>query len=74
LFFYDCFGTLFDEYKNYGHVGLYIGEGNVIHAWEKIRIDNYLDIERLPSAPGWTKPKLIGWSPVERIFTGYRKK
>ena len=72
--FYDCFGTLFSEYKNYGHVGLHIGDGNVIHAWDRVRIDNYMEIENFTSAPGWTKPKFIGWSPVERIFIGYRKK
>lgn len=72
--FYDCFGTLFDEYKNYGHVGLHIGNGDVIHVWGKIRIDNYLAVENLSSAPGWTSPKFIGWAPVDRIFQGYRKK
>lgn len=71
--FYDCFGSLMNEYKNYGHVGLHMGDGNVIHAWDKVRIDHYYDIENLSPATGWTKPKFIGWSPVERIFKGYRK-
>jgi hypothetical protein len=45
----------------------------VIHAWDKVRIDNYLEVEKLVPAPGWTKPQYISWAPVERIFQGYRK-
>ncbi|MBZ0293839.1 MAG: C40 family peptidase [Anaerolineae bacterium] len=72
--FYDCFGTLFETYQNWGHVGLCIGEGRVIHAWNVVRVDNYLDVEKLTPAPGWIAPHYIGWTPVERIFQGYRKK
>ena len=72
--FYDASGTLFNEYKNYGHVGLHIGDGDVVHVWDRIRIDNYLELENLSSAPGWSNPKYIGWTPAERIFAGYRKK
>lgn len=72
--FYDSSGMIFNEYKNYGHVGIHIGNGDVIHAWDRIRVDNYLDIQNLSTAPGWTSPKFIGWAPVERIFMGYRKK
>ena len=72
--FYDAFGSIDNEYKNYGHVGLHIGNGNIVHTWDKIRIDNYLEVQDLISAPGWTKPKFIGWVPVERIFNGYIKK
>ena len=72
--FYDAFGSLDNEYKNYGHVGLHIGNGNVVHAWDKIRVDNYLEVQYLSSAPGWTQPEYIGWVPVERIFKGFIKK
>lgn len=72
--FYDCFGTLFDTYKNWGHVGLFIGEGKVVHAWDRVRIDCYLDVQNLNAAPGWTKPHYIGWAPVERVLQGYIKK
>jgi len=71
--FYDCWGTLQGRHKNWGHVGLSTGDGNVIHAWDKVRIDNYLEVEKLVPAPGWTKPQYISWAPVERIFQGYRK-
>lgn len=71
--FYDCWGTLKGRHKNWGHVGLSTGDGNVIHAWDKVRMDNYLEVEKLVPAPGWTKPQYISWAPVERIFQGYRK-
>jgi hypothetical protein len=72
--FYECFGPLRGEYKNWGHVGLCLGEAQVIHAWDKVRQDHYLDVERLTPAPGWSAPRYIGWTPVECIFVGYREK
>jgi len=72
--FYDCFGPLNGRYKNWGHVGLSLGDGNVIHSWDRVRIDHYLDIQNLtPGAEKWIKPKYAGWTPVERVFRGYRK-
>ena len=67
--FYDCAGPIKDEIKNWGHVGLHIGEGKVIHAWDKVRIDDYLDVQNLSPAPGWSQPQFIGWAPIERIFS-----
>ncbi len=72
--FYACAGPVGDEIKNWGHVGLHIGEGKVIHAWDKVRIDDYLDVQNLTPAPGWTRPQFTGWAPIERIFVGYRQK
>ncbi|WP_461614756.1 hypothetical protein [Clostridium sp. Marseille-QA1073] len=51
-----------------------MGNGEVIHAWDKVRIDNYLDIEKLVAAPGWEKPKFIGWVPLERIMLEFQRK
>ncbi len=72
--FYECYGSLEGEHRNWGHVGLCLGEGQVIHAWDQVRQDHYLGIECLTPAPGWSAPRYIGWAPVERIFMGYRKK
>jgi hypothetical protein len=69
--FYDCSDG---NGKNWGHVGLSTGDGKVIHAWDEVRLDGYLDIEKLPGPPGWTKPEYIGWVPVERLLQGYHKK
>ena len=68
--FYDCFGAIDGAYQNWGHVGLHIGEGKVIHAWNTVRIDDYLDVQNLSPALGWTQPQFIGWAPIERIFAG----
>jgi hypothetical protein len=72
--FYACAGPVGDEIKSWGHVGLCIGEGNVIHAWDKVRIEHYLDVQHLTPPPGWSKPQFIGWTPIERIFAGYRRR
>lgn len=72
--FYDCFGVIKDERKNWGHVGLSVGNGEIIHAWDKVRIDHYLEVEKLSTAPGWDKPKFIGWVPLERIMEGFQSK
>lgn len=71
--FYACAGPVGDEIKHWGHVGLCIGEGKVIHATTTVRIDHYLDVQNLTLAPGWSQPQLIGWTPVERIFRGCRR-
>jgi len=72
--FYACAGPVGDEIKHWGHVGLCIGEGRVIHAAKTVRIDHYLDVQNLTLASGWSQPQFIGWSPIERIFAGYRQK
>jgi hypothetical protein len=68
--FYHCWGTIDGEYRDWGHVGLSIGDGNVIHALGKVRTDNYLDIESLSPGGGWTNPQYIGWAwpPVAPIM------
>ena len=43
------------------------GEGKVIHAWDKVRIDDYLDIEKMTAVTG-DHPKYIGWVPVTRVL------
>jgi hypothetical protein len=72
--FYACAGPIGDEIKHWGHVGLCIGEGEVIHALDTVRVDHYLDVQNLALAPDWSQPLIIGWTPIERIFAGYRRK
>ena len=72
--FYGGTGLVNGEPKDWGHVGLSLGDGQVIHAWDTVRIDGYLDVQNLEPAPTWTKPRYIGWAPIERIFVGYRQK
>lgn len=67
---YDCTGEINGETRNWGHIGLALGDGRVIHAWGVVRVDGYLAIENLPNAPGWTAPRYIGWAPLERVLVG----
>ncbi len=66
--FYDCCGTVDGRTVDWGHCGLCIGESRVIHAWNQIRVDDYLSLEQLSPAPGWTAPRYIGWVPLERVL------
>jgi hypothetical protein len=72
--FYSCSGMVEGELKHWGHVTLALGNGEAIHAWDKVRIDHYLEICLLQAAPGWTKPEFIGWAPVQRVLAGQQKK
>lgn len=72
--FYGCSGLVNGEPKDWGHVGLCLGDGQVIHAWSTVRIDHYLDVQDLEPAPTWSPPRYLGWTPMERIFAGYRQK
>lgn len=68
--FYSCLGTLKGEYQDWGHVGLSLGDGKVIHAWDRVRIDDVRGVEELVPAPGFEKSRYIGWTPVEKILKG----
>lgn len=70
--FFDMTGELFDITTNWGHVGLCLGDGRVIHAWDEVRIDDIRAVEALEPAEGWTQPRYIGWAPVERILQGHK--
>jgi len=65
--FYDCLCPYEAGLINWGHVGLSLGDGRVIHAWDVVRIDDYLAIEQLTALSG-DHPKYIGWVPVERVL------
>ena len=66
--FYDCICNSEHGPVNWGHCGISLGNGGVIHAWDVIRIDNYLDIERMTALSG-DNPRYIGWVPIERVLT-----
>lgn len=66
--FYDC--MCIDEQGapvNWGHVGICTGDGQVIHAWDKVRTDPYTDIEKLTALSGY-HPRCIGWVPLTRVL------
>lgn len=65
--FYDCLCPGGEGPVNWGHCGICLGDGRVIHAWDKVRIDNYLEIEKMTALSG-DHPRYIGWVPVERVL------
>ena len=65
--FYDCICLNGETRENWGHCGISLGEGNVIHAWDVLRIDPYLGIEAL-TARGGGHPRYLGWVPIERVL------
>jgi cell wall-associated NlpC family hydrolase len=70
LVFYDSVGELFGTRRDWGHVGLGLGGGDVIHAWDEVRIDNYRSLALLPPAAGWEPLHFLGWVPLARALEG----
>jgi len=65
--FYDCICQSPDGPVNWGHCGISLGDGCVIHAWDKVRIDDCLEIEKLTVLTG-DHPKYLGWVGRERVL------
>lgn len=65
--FYDCLCPCETGIVNYGHCGIGLGDGRVIHAWDVVRIDGYWQIENM-TAPTGDHPKYLGWVPIERVL------
>lgn len=65
--FYDCLCQSEDGPVNWGHCGISLGDGQIIHAWDVVRIDDYLEIEQLTVLTG-DHPGYIGWVPLERVL------
>ena len=65
--FYDCLCPSENGPVNWGHCGISFGDGRVIHAWDTIRIDDYLAIEQLTALTG-DHPNYLGWVPLERVL------
>ena len=65
--FYDCLCPSENGPVNWGHCGIALGDGKVIHAWDCIRIDDYRMIEHLTAASG-DRPRYLGWVPVARVL------
>lgn len=72
--FFDCTGPINGEVRNWGHVGLSLGDGRVIHAWGNVRVDYISDMEKLDDTPDWTAPSYLGWAPAEQILIGMKVK
>ncbi len=65
--FYDCLCQSKNGPVNWGHCGICLGQGQIIHAWDVVREDNYRDIEALSAMTG-DHPRYLGWVSVERVL------
>ena len=65
--FYDCLCQSEEGPVNWGHCGIGLGGGQVIHAWDAVRTDGYRAIEKLTARTG-DHPKYIGWVPLSRVL------
>ena len=65
--FYDCLCPGEAGPVNWGHCGLSFGDGRLIHAWDKVRIDDYRDLERMTALSG-DHPRYLGWVPLRRVL------
>ncbi len=65
--FYDCLCPGRDGPVNRGHCGNSLGDGQIIHAWDVVRIDGYTEIERLTALTG-DHPRYLGWAPLGRVL------
>ena len=65
--FYDCVCLGPDGPVNWGHCGISLGGGRIIHAWDTVRIDDYRGIEDMTALSG-DHPRYIGWVPLERVL------
>ena len=72
LVFFACGGPLNGVDREWGHVGLALGDGRVVHAWNEFRVDDALESPRLRPAPGWSAARLIGWASAGQLLRGHR--
>jgi cell wall-associated NlpC family hydrolase len=70
--FYATEGPIDGIRAEWGHVGLSLGDGRVVHAWDEVRVDDARAVEQLEPAPGWTPPRLRGWTEVATVLRGHR--
>ena len=66
--FYDCMCMSQDGPVNWGHCGISLGDGKVIHAWDVVRIDDYLELEKMTATSG-DHPRYIGWVSIDRVLS-----
>lgn len=65
--FYDCLCPSENGPVNWGHCGISLGQGQIIHAWDAVRKDDYRHVETLTAMTG-DHPRYLGWVPVERVL------
>jgi|GEM_PF-7061517 len=71
---FHLYGTYIrPQFRNWGHVGLMLADGRVIHAWEKVGIDDYSVIAALSVPTGSATLRDRGWTPLYRVLLGMQR-
>jgi hypothetical protein len=67
--FFDTHGVVDGVERNWGHVGLALGDARMVHAWPDVRVDAIADFPMLPSG-SWSTPVYAGFATPARILQG----
>ncbi|MCR5794647.1 MAG: hypothetical protein K6G61_04795 [Solobacterium sp.] len=65
--FYDCLCLSEEGPVNWGHCGISLGDGRLIHAWDRVRTDDYRMVEQMTAFTG-DHPRYSGWVPITRVL------
>ncbi|MBR3355625.1 MAG: hypothetical protein IKG47_09800 [Oscillospiraceae bacterium] len=66
--FYDCLCPGENGPVNWGHCGISFGNGRVIHAWDRVRIDDYLAIEKLTAYYTRKNQLIMTWDNLPQVI------
>ena len=69
--FFDTTGPADGELRDWGHVGIALGDGRLVHAWPEVRVDPIDAVPTLPSGD-WSSPRYAGWAGPSTILDGAR--
>jgi cell wall-associated NlpC family hydrolase len=69
--FFETSGVVDGVERDWGHVGIALGDGRMAHPWTEVRVDAIADVPSLPSGQ-WSPPQYLGWAPPEVILVGSR--
>jgi cell wall-associated NlpC family hydrolase len=71
--FFETSGIVDGVRRDWGHVGLAIGDGLMVSPWSEVRVDKIEDFPSVPSG-SWTKPVYIGFAAPSRVLQGARSR
>jgi cell wall-associated NlpC family hydrolase len=71
--FFSTTGAVDGLTRDWGHVGLAVGDSRMVHTWPEVRVDQIRDVPSLPSG-SWSSPEYLGFAPPSRILEGHRPK
>lgn len=69
--FFATDGVVDGEPCDWGHVGLALGDGRIVHPWPEVRVDAIDDVPRLPAGT-WSTPRYRGWAAPAVVLAGAR--